>query len=113
MSNTHNSSRWLVATAVAAAIAGSAVAPAFAADDLEEVAITGSRIQRNRDLEAASPIVTVSTASLENSSTVAVESVLQQLPQFVPGGNQFVSGAQAGAAQTPGIATLNLSLIHI
>ncbi|MEP7243770.1 MAG: TonB-dependent receptor, partial [Gammaproteobacteria bacterium] len=32
----------------------------------------------------------------------------QQLPQFVPGGNQFVSGAQAGAAQTPGAATLNL-----
>ncbi|MEN9705018.1 MAG: hypothetical protein RLZZ393_897, partial [Pseudomonadota bacterium] len=101
-------SRWLVATAVAAAIAGSAVAPAFAADDLEEVAITGSRIQRTRDLEAPSPIVTVSTEALTNSSTVAIESVLQQLPQFVPGGNQFVSGAQAGAAQTPGIATLNL-----
>ena len=100
-------SRWLIAAAVTAAIAGSAVAPAFAADELEEVAITGSRIQR-RDLTAASPIVTVSTQSLENSSTTAVESVLQQLPQFVPGGNQFVSGAQAGAAQTPGIATLNL-----
>ena len=45
--------RRLVATAVAAAIAGSAMAPAFSADDLEEVAVTGSRIQRTRDLEAA------------------------------------------------------------
>ncbi|NDG42809.1 MAG: TonB-dependent receptor, partial [Betaproteobacteria bacterium] len=80
---------------------------AAAEDGLEEVAITGSRIVR-RDLTASSPIVTVNTQSLENSSTTAVESVLQQLPQFVPGGNQFVSGAQAGAAQTPGIATLNL-----
>jgi iron complex outermembrane recepter protein len=102
-------SRWMVAAAVAAAISGGAFAPAFAAEEdaLDEVTVTGSRIQR-RDLTAASPIVTVGTQTLENSSTTAVESVLQQLPQFVPGGNQFVSGAQAGAAQTPGIATLNL-----
>ena len=102
-----SSVRWRVAAAVAAALAGAAP-QGFAADEaLEEVAITGSRIVR-RDLTASSPIVTVNTQSLENSSTTAVESVLQQLPQFVPGGNQFVSGAQAGAAQTPGIATLNL-----
>ena len=101
-----SNARWLVAAAVAAALTGAA--PAWSADDgLEEVAITGSRIVR-RDLTAPSPIVTVSNQSLESSSTTAVESVLQQLPQFVPGGNQFVSGAQAGAAQTPGIATLNL-----
>ncbi|MFM1886502.1 MAG: hypothetical protein RL026_1659 [Pseudomonadota bacterium] len=109
-----SASGWLVSAAVAAALASTAIVPsAFAqeaapADEaLDEVTVTGSRIQR-RDLTAASPIVTVSTQSLENSSTTAVESVLQQLPQFVPGGNQFVSGAQAGAAQTPGIATLNL-----
>ena len=105
-------SSWLVATAVAAAITGSVVLPAARAADaaeegLQEVTVTGSRIQR-RDLTAPSPIVTVGTQALDNSSTVAVESVLQQLPQFVPGGNQFVSGAQAGAAQTPGAATLNL-----
>ena len=102
-------SRWLVAAAVAAAISGGAFSPAFAAEEdaLDEVTVTGSRIQR-RDLTAASPIVTVGTQALEASSTTAVESVLQQLPQFVPGGNQFVSGAQAGAAATPGIATLNL-----
>ncbi len=97
----------LVRAAVVAALAAAAVTPAFAQEELQEVTVTGSRIAR-RDLSAASPVVTVATDTLESSSTTAVESVLQQLPQFVPGGNQFVSGAQAGAAQTPGAATLNL-----
>jgi outer membrane receptor protein involved in Fe transport len=100
-----------VSTAVAAAVAGAFSLPAVAAEEegeeLAEVTVTGSRIIR-RDLTAGSPIVTVSTQTFENSSTTALESVLQQMPQFVPGGNQFVSGAQAGAAQTPGIASLNL-----
>jgi iron complex outermembrane receptor protein len=100
----------LVRAAVAAALA-SAAAPAYTqeepADGLEEVTVTGSRIVR-RDYSAASPIVTVSTDTLESSATTAIESVLQQMPQFVPGGNQFVSGAQAGAGQTPGAATVNL-----
>jgi iron complex outermembrane recepter protein len=108
-------SGWLVRAAVAAAVGGAMFAPGvYAAEEaaaegteLEEVTVTGSRIVR-RDLTAASPIVTVNTETFEKSSTTAIESVLQQMPQFVPGGNQFVSGAQAGAAQTPGIATLNL-----
>jgi len=104
-------SSWLIRAAVSTALASAAAAPAFAqeepAEGLREVTVTGSRIAR-RDLTASSPIVTVTTETLETSSTTAVESVLQQLPQFVPGGNQFVSGAQAGAAQTPGAATLNL-----
>lgn len=98
---------WLVKVAVSTALASTAFTPAYAQDALQEVTVTGSRIAR-RDLSAASPVVTVATETLESSSTTAVESVLQQLPQFVPGGNQFVSGAQAGAAQTPGAATLNL-----
>jgi hypothetical protein len=71
-----SNSRWLVAAAVAAALVN-ALPVAAAEDGLEEVAITGSRIVR-RDLTAASPIVTVNTQSLENSSTTAVESVVQQ-----------------------------------
>jgi iron complex outermembrane receptor protein len=101
---------WLVRVAVSTALAGGAATPAFAqeqAPDVQEVTVTGSRILR-RDLTAASPIVTVQSEALETSSTTAIESVLQQMPQFVPGSNQFVSGAQAGAAQTPGAATLNL-----
>lgn len=107
-------SHFLVRAAVASAVA-SAMAATFnvhaqdaaAEESLDEVTVTGSRIVR-RDLSAPSPIVTVATEQLTNSSTTAVESVLQQLPQFVPGNNQFVSGAQATATTTPGAALLNL-----
>lgn len=102
---------WLVSAAVAAAIAGSAYIPAASAaeggDDLAEVTVTGSRIVR-RDLDAPSPIITVSSETFENSSTTSMESVLNRLPQFVPAGSQFVSGAQSGPTSTPGAAFLNL-----
>jgi outer membrane receptor protein involved in Fe transport len=109
----HSVSRPLVAAAVAAALAGVVSMPGLAADapadeeGLSEITVTGSRIQR-RDLSAPSPIVTVAPEALTNSATTAIESVMQQLPQFVPAGNQFVSGAQASATTTPGAATLNL-----
>ena len=103
-------SRWLVSAAVAAAVAGSSFSlPAFAAEseELAEVTVTGSRIVR-RDLEAASPVVTVSTEQFDRSSTTSLETTLNQLPQFAPAGSQFVSGAQSGPTSTPGAATLNL-----
>src|SRR5688572_27458103 len=83
-----SSSSWLVRIAVSTALANAALAtPVFAQetqetlDEVEEVTVTGSRILR-RDLTASSPVVTVQTEQLEQSSTTAVESVLQQLPQF-------------------------------
>jgi iron complex outermembrane recepter protein len=77
-------------------------------DELNEVTVTGSRIRR-RDLEANSPIVTVGDSAFQESSTVGIESVLNQLPQFVPGPNQFVTGdIFPSATNTPGIATINL-----
>ncbi|HVY80188.1 MAG TPA: TonB-dependent receptor, partial [Steroidobacteraceae bacterium] len=75
---------------------------------LEAVTVTGSRIVR-RDLEAASPIVTVDAQAFEESSTLAVESVLNQLPQFVPASTQFLTNdVFPTATNTPGISTLNL-----
>jgi iron complex outermembrane recepter protein len=105
------SARYLVSLAVAAAIGGTALPQrAVAADDdqLAEVTITGSRIARSRDLEAPSPIATVSKDAFENSSTTNMEHVLNQLPQFVPGSNQFTSGIQASPTNSPGSATVNL-----
>jgi outer membrane receptor protein involved in Fe transport len=96
--------------AVAAAIAGSQPAVTHAADEpaLSEVTITGSRIVR-RDLTASSPIVTVDSETLENISTVGVESALNKLPQFKPAGTQFVAGdVQASAFNNPGISSLSL-----
>src|SRR5512139_1755304 len=92
--------RWLVSAAVAAAVAGSSFSlPSFSADseELAEVTVTGSRIVR-RDLDAASPVVTVSNEQFERTATTSIEQTLNTLPQFAP----------AGPTSTPGAATLNL-----
>ncbi|MDR2216342.1 MAG: TonB-dependent receptor [Nevskiaceae bacterium] len=79
-----------------------------AEDGLAEVTVTGSRIVR-RDLDAASPIVTVTSQAFDESSTMAVESVLNQLPQYVPSATQFnTSDTFASATNTPGISTVNM-----
>ncbi|RYZ61752.1 MAG: TonB-dependent receptor, partial [Proteobacteria bacterium] len=104
---------WRVAAAVAAALASgfatqSVHAQQAAADELGEVTVTGSRIVR-RDLDAASPIVTVSEDTFENTSAVSVEAALNELPQFKPDRTQFVAGdVQASAFNTPGISSVNL-----
>lgn len=98
-------------TVLASAISGILAAGdmnAAQGQELEEITVTGSRILR-RDLTAASPIVTIETQQFEQSSTIAIESVLNQMPQFVPAGTQFdAAGTQTSAFATPGIATVNL-----
>jgi outer membrane receptor protein involved in Fe transport len=103
-----NRSAVALAVAMALGMAVNAVAAESSDDSLAEVVVTGSRIVR-RDLTAPSPVVTVSTETFEKSSTTSLESVLNQMPQFVPGGSQFASGGiQSGPTATPGIATANL-----
>lgn len=98
----------MAATTVAAMNLGYAELALAQEDSLEEVVITGSRIVR-RDLDAASPIVTVGSQNFEESSTLAVESVLNQLPQFVPSNTQFnTSDVFPSATSTPGISTVNM-----
>jgi outer membrane receptor protein involved in Fe transport len=106
--------RTLVAAAVAAALASgyTAVAQAQQASqgqELAEITITGSRIVR-RDLEAASPVVTVENKAFQESSTIAVESVLNQLPQYVPTNQtQFAaSDVFPSATNTPGVSSISL-----
>jgi iron complex outermembrane recepter protein len=82
-------------------------AQAQQSDALDEILITGSRIVR-RDFTAASPIVTIEAERLEQSSTLSIESVLNQMPQFTPSGTQFVSGGQGTSTATLGIASANL-----
>ncbi|MES2607016.1 MAG: TonB-dependent receptor [Pseudomonadota bacterium] len=97
----------LLASAISAVLASYTV-PTFAQEEeLEEITVTGSRIVR-RDLSAPSPVVTVGSESFQKSSTGAIESVLNQLPQFVPSSTQFSSSIQNSATSTPGAATLNL-----
>ena len=76
--------------------------------ELSEVTVTGSRITR-RDFESSSPLVTVSSEMLQSTGTQAVETALNQLPQFVPSQTMFSAGdVQPSAFNNPGIVTLNL-----
>lgn len=97
--------RTMLASAISALLAGGGVA--HAQQGLEEVTVTGSRIVR-RDFEAPSPIVTVDAERFENSSTIGIESVLNQLPQFVPEDTQFDQGIQAGPTSSLGVGSVNL-----
>jgi len=100
--------RTVLASTISALMAGTGAAQAQQnAQGLEEITVTGSRIVR-RDLEAPSPIVTVDAARLENSSTISIESVLNQMPQFVPEGTQFDQGIQASPTGSLGIGSVNL-----
>ena len=72
------------------------------------IVVTGSRIVK-KDYSSNSPIVTVDKALLQNSSTSALESNLNKLPQFVPA--QTPEGGadiQPTATNTPGAATVSL-----
>jgi iron complex outermembrane receptor protein len=137
-------SRWLVRAAVAAAISGACAVPAVAqdsdstapaADGLQEVQITGSRIVR-RDMETTSPLITVEREVLQKNSYISIEQALNELPEFMAGGalmggNAVTSLSAAGdvaggsgtgnmfdtarpvdnarlGTYTPGAATLNL-----
>jgi iron complex outermembrane recepter protein len=74
----------------------------------EEVVVTGTRIVR-QDLVANSPIQTVDSEFFENSSTVGIETMLNQLPQFVPAITQFTTGdVQPSATNTTGANTVSL-----
>lgn len=104
----------LLSASIAAALSvvGSSVfvAPLYAQDseEIEEVIVTGSRIVR-RDYESNSPIMTIDQDLIENTSTVGIESVLNQLPQFVPAITQFdTAEVQVTATTTAGASTVSL-----
>jgi iron complex outermembrane receptor protein len=52
---------------------------------LEELVVTGSRIQR-RDLETNSPLLTIDIQQFEDNTFISVEEALNDLPQFMAGG---------------------------
>jgi iron complex outermembrane recepter protein len=84
-------------------------APEAQSGKIQEVVVTGSRIQRSADLQSSSPLVTVTSDTLTNISTVGVENALNQLPQFVPAQTQFVTNDNSpSATDVPGAATIDL-----
>ena len=94
-------------------------APAMAQDgpadtsvsEATPIIVTGSRIVR-RDFEANSPIVTVDQSLLEQSSSAAIETNLNKLPQFTTVGSRTPTTGggdiQPNATNTPGSAAVAL-----
>ncbi|PXA86710.1 TonB-dependent receptor [Caulobacter sp. D4A] len=71
---------------VIAMTAAPALAQAQTKDEpaaVEEVVVTGSRIAR-RDYVSNSPIMTMDQAAIEKTGSVTVDTLLNQMPQFVP-----------------------------
>ncbi|WP_157176578.1 TonB-dependent receptor domain-containing protein [Sphingomonas prati] len=69
--------------------------------DAGAIVVTGSRIAR-RDLSSSSPLTVVSSEEFKLSGAVNVESVINTLPQVVPGTTSFSNNPGGG------VATLNL-----
>ncbi len=77
-----------------------ASAPAYAQDAEEEgasqpIIVTGSRIARTTDTESASPVTVVGSEQVELTGTTTVETLLNELPQVIPG-NTRVSNNSGG-----------------
>ncbi|WP_374409082.1 TonB-dependent receptor domain-containing protein [Pelagerythrobacter sp.] len=116
MSNRFSKASLLVGTIMASAMV---VSPAYAQTDQvdenavgsqadqdagmqgETIVVTGSRIQRS-DLTSTSPLTVVQDEEFKLSGAVNVESVINTLPQVVPGTTSFSNNPGGG------VATLNL-----
>jgi outer membrane receptor protein involved in Fe transport len=109
--------RSALAAGISSVLAGGAfmAGTAFAQDQQGQavtddvIIVTGSRIVR-RDFVASSPIVTVGEDLFDQSATAAIETHLNQLPQFTPTSDNPTQGGdiQPNARNTPGEATLSL-----
>ncbi|MBT8094566.1 MAG: TonB-dependent receptor [Gammaproteobacteria bacterium] len=77
-----------LALAVNAGLIGLSAAPGAlaqeGADELEEITVTGSRIKK-KDFTSNAPVATVGFEQIELTGTVNTESLLNTLPQAVPG----------------------------
>ena len=101
------------AAILGAALAVAPTTPAQAQDQAgagsqETVLVTGSRIRRP-DFTANAPIVTLGEEIFDDTGTIGIETIMNQLPQFVPAVTQFNSGeADSSAINTLGATTVSL-----
>ncbi|MDP3369963.1 MAG: TonB-dependent receptor, partial [Brevundimonas sp.] len=102
--NTQKTRSRLLATTMIGGFAALAVAaPAMAqtapqaapAAEIGEVVVTGSRIVR-QDYRSSSPIVTVGQEDFQDTGSVTIDTLLNDLPQFVPAANFTSNNPSAG-----------------
>lgn len=104
----------LCATAIFA-LSGALVTPVYAQNTssggkvLEEVTVTGSRIQR-RDYTSNSPIVTVDAADFEQQTGLNVESYLNQLPEYNPATSPVTTNQDVQITPTNSVGIASISL---
>ena len=99
--NTHRTfGRLLRSTVLAGAIA-SLCTPVYAqeedGEELEEVTVTGTRIQ-NQNVIAASPITTIGQEEIAYKQTPNIERIFRDLPITIPGDGENVNNGTAGQA---------------
>ena len=87
----------LLISAVSAASIAATATPTFAQDSEDVVVVTGSRIAK-QDFTSNSPVVTVGEAQFELTGTVNTESLLNTLPQVVPGLDRTSNNPGGGIA---------------
>jgi len=90
-----------LALAVNAGLIGLSAAPGAlaqeGADQLEEITVTGSRIKK-KDFTSNAPVATVGFEQIEMTGTVNTESLLNTLPQAVPGLDRTSNNPGNGSA---------------
>lgn len=103
--NAGNRGSLLMGASVLAAAAALGGAPAFAQDanttpagatSDDEIVVTGTRLAR-QDFQAISPVTTVGAEQLELTATLTTDSLLNELPQIIPG-NTRTSNNSGGFA---------------
>ncbi|MEE3623623.1 TonB-dependent receptor [Nitrospirillum sp. BR 11752] len=86
------------AAMVALMVGGQALAQTSAADDLQEIVVTGSRIKQ-ANLTTASPLTTVGQQELQYQGTTNIENALNRLPQVTADSNENGSNGSDGTAR--------------
>ncbi|WP_255500619.1 TonB-dependent receptor domain-containing protein [Caulobacter sp. 17J80-11] len=89
----------MIAAAASTAAYAQEAAQDTASDDaaVEEIVVTGSRIAR-KDYVANSPIVTVGQQDFQDTGSVTIDTLLNDMPQFVPQSN-FTSNNPSNGGQ--------------
>ncbi|MGH6949787.1 MAG: TonB-dependent receptor domain-containing protein, partial [Vitreimonas sp.] len=83
------------ASVLAATAAVFTAGPAAGQEDVEEeeaIVVTGTRLVR-QDFEAISPVTTVGSEQLELTATLTTDSLLNELPQIIPGNTRTSNNA--------------------
>src|SRR5882724_3389233 len=86
-----------VAATSGASIANAQTAPATPAPNVEEVIVTGSRLQ-SANVVSISPVTTVSATDIQASGLTRVEDLLNNLPMVFAGQGSTISNGSDGTA---------------